>query len=77
MTSVFWLLQSLVGLNFNQEAVEADMRYSLVRVRENAESIAFYGGQTNEMAALTEVSCGHHLQQSVCACNSASLTLLL
>jgi len=26
-------MQSLVGLNFNQEAVEADMRYSLVRVR--------------------------------------------
>eukprot|EP00775_Hariotina_reticulata_P004789 gene4789-5039_t len=46
--------KSLVGLNFNQEAVEADMRYSLVRVRENAESIAFYGGQTNEMAALLE-----------------------
>jgi hypothetical protein len=49
------LLQSLVGLNFNQEAVEADMRYGLVRVRENAESIAFYGGQNNEMAALMQV----------------------
>jgi ABC-type uncharacterized transport system fused permease/ATPase subunit len=48
-------LQSLVGLNFNQEAVEADMRYGLVRVRENVESIAFYGGQNNEMAALMEV----------------------
>jgi ABC-type uncharacterized transport system fused permease/ATPase subunit len=45
-----------VGLNFNQEAVEADMRYGLVRVRENAESIAFYGGQSNEMAALKQVS---------------------
>jgi ABC-type uncharacterized transport system fused permease/ATPase subunit len=51
---VSWL-QSLVGLNFNQEAVEADMRYGLVRVRENAESIAFYGGQSNEMAALKQV----------------------
>jgi len=50
------VLQSLVGLNFNQEAVEADMRYGLVRVRENAESIAFYGGQANEMATLKEVS---------------------
>lgn len=49
------LAQSLVGLNFNQEAVEADMRYGLVRVRENAESIAFYGGQANEMMALKEV----------------------
>ncbi|KAF8071082.1 ABCC2 [Scenedesmus sp. PABB004] len=46
--------RSLVGLNFNQEAVEADMRYGLVRVRENAESIAFYGGQANEMAALMQ-----------------------
>ncbi|WIA11843.1 hypothetical protein OEZ85_011930 [Tetradesmus obliquus] len=46
--------KSLVGLNFNQEAVEADMRYGLVRVRENAESIAFYGGQNNEMAALMQ-----------------------
>jgi ABC-type uncharacterized transport system fused permease/ATPase subunit len=51
-----------VGLNFNQEAVEADMRYGLVRVRENAESIAFYGGQANEMAALKEVRTG----QAVC-----------
>jgi ABC-type uncharacterized transport system fused permease/ATPase subunit len=51
-------LQSLVGLNFNQEAVEANMRYGLVRVRENAESIAFYGGQANEMMALKEVSRG-------------------
>lgn len=50
------VLQSLVGLNFNQEAVEANMRYGLVRVRENAESIAFYGGQANEMMALKEVS---------------------
>lgn len=32
------------------------MRYGLVRVRENAESIAFYGGQANEMMALKEVS---------------------
>ena len=31
----------LVGLNFAQEAAEADLRYGLVRVRENAESIAF------------------------------------
>lgn len=52
---LFLCLQSLVGLNFNQEAVEADLRYGLVRVRENAESIAFYGGQSNEMAALMQV----------------------
>lgn len=47
--------QNLVALNFNQEAREADLRYGLVRVRENAESIAFYGGESSEMKALMEV----------------------
>jgi len=32
----------LVGLNFMQEAREADFRFALVRLRENAESVAFY-----------------------------------
>jgi hypothetical protein len=69
VTVVVLCLQSLVGLNFNQEAVEADMRYGLVRVRENAESIAFYGGQANEMAALKEVSVG-----AGCVCWDGSST---
>lgn len=43
----------LVGLNFAQEAREADFRYALVRVRENAESVAFYGGERAERAALS------------------------
>ncbi|PRW39262.1 ABC transporter D family member chloroplastic isoform A [Chlorella sorokiniana] len=42
----------LVGLNFQQEAQEANFRYGLVRVRENAESIAFYGGEDNEARLL-------------------------
>jgi ABC-type uncharacterized transport system fused permease/ATPase subunit len=42
----------LVGLNFAQEAAEANFRYGLVRVRENAESIAFYGGEGNEAKLL-------------------------
>ncbi|KAI7843346.1 hypothetical protein COHA_003043 [Chlorella ohadii] len=42
----------LVGLNFQQEAQEANFRYGLVRVRENAESIAFYGGEDNERRLL-------------------------
>lgn len=49
--SVF-LGRGLVGLNFLQEKKEADFRYGLVRVRENAESIAFYGGEENEMQLL-------------------------
>ncbi|KAL4440466.1 hypothetical protein ABPG75_003467 [Micractinium tetrahymenae] len=44
--------QPLVGLNFQQEAQEANFRYGLVRVRENAESIAFYGGEDNEQRLL-------------------------
>ena len=44
-----------MGLNFAQEAREADLRYGLVRVRENAESIAFYGGEAAEQRALTQV----------------------
>jgi len=42
----------LVGLNFQQEKREADFRYGLVRVRENAESVAFYGGEGNEFEAI-------------------------
>lgn len=38
----------LVKLNFFQLRREADFRFSLVRVRENAESIAFYRGETQE-----------------------------
>lgn len=44
--------QGLVTLNFLQEKKEADFRFGLVRVRENAESIAFYGGEENEMQLL-------------------------
>jgi vitamin B12/bleomycin/antimicrobial peptide transport system ATP-binding/permease protein len=38
----------LVGLNFNQQRYEADFRYSLVRLRENTESVAFYRGEPRE-----------------------------
>src|SRR5262249_27125725 len=34
--------QPLVGLNFNRQRFEADFRFSLVRLRENAESVALY-----------------------------------
>lgn len=38
----------LIGLNFNQQRYEADFRYSLVRLRENTESVAFYRGEDRE-----------------------------
>lgn len=44
----------LVGLNFLQQRYEADLRFGLVRIRENAESVALYGGEREEAARLTD-----------------------
>nr|AZL94158.1 ATP-binding cassette sub-family D [Cardiosporidium cionae] len=41
--------QKLISLSFLQRRTEADFRYSLVRVRENFESVAFYGGEQLEL----------------------------
>lgn len=41
-------------VNFLQEKKEADFRYGLVNIRANAESIAFYGGEENEMQLLLQ-----------------------
>jgi putative ATP-binding cassette transporter len=38
----------LIRLNNRQQAVEADFRFSLVRLREEAEGIALYGGEAQE-----------------------------
>ncbi|NWD75697.1 ABC transporter ATP-binding protein/permease [Pseudomonas gingeri] len=43
----------LIPLNNQQQRFEADMRFSLVRVRENAESIALYNGEPNEKERLS------------------------
>ena len=45
----------LVALNFAQLQREANFRFNLVRLRENAESIAFYGGDAREMSTLRRV----------------------
>ena len=44
----FVIGRRLVGLHYNKYQKEADFRYSLVRVRDNAESIAFYRGEKRE-----------------------------
>ncbi|QOV23511.1 ABC transporter ATP-binding protein/permease [Anabaenopsis elenkinii] len=49
-----WLGQRLIGINFNQLKREADFRYGLVHVRDNAESIAFYQGEPEEILQLKQ-----------------------
>jgi vitamin B12/bleomycin/antimicrobial peptide transport system ATP-binding/permease protein len=44
----------LVKLNYLKLQKEADFRYALVRLRENAESIAFYGGEDLEGKGISE-----------------------
>ena len=41
--------RKLIGLNFDQQKFEADFRFSMMRVRENSESIAFYRGENAEL----------------------------
>jgi len=43
-----WVGSPLSRLLFDQQRFEADFRFSMVRLRENAESIAFYGGEERE-----------------------------
>lgn len=44
--------RKLITLNFNQLRREADFRYGLVHVRDNAEAIAFYQGEGQEVGQL-------------------------
>src|SRR5215831_15721857 len=44
-----WIGQPLIRLSFDQQRYEADFRFSMVRLRENAESVAFYGGEEREL----------------------------
>ena len=44
----------LTAVNYQQQRYEADFRFSLVRVRENAEQIAFYNGVKPEEAILQD-----------------------
>ncbi|MDN5842591.1 MAG: ABC transporter ATP-binding protein/permease [Alcaligenaceae bacterium] len=47
-----WIGRPLIRLNFLNEQFNADYRYALVRVREYAESIAFYAGERVEGSSL-------------------------
>jgi vitamin B12/bleomycin/antimicrobial peptide transport system ATP-binding/permease protein len=52
LTTVGIFGKKLVQLNFDQLKKEADFRFGLVRVRENAEAIAFYQGEARESTQL-------------------------
>lgn len=51
---VYHVGRPLIGLNFRQERFEADLRFSLVRMREHAEGIALYRGEPAERAHLEQ-----------------------
>ncbi len=46
--------RKLIGLNFDQQRYEADFRFNMMRVRENSESIAFYGGESPELVGFKD-----------------------
>ena len=46
--------RQLVPLNFEKQRVEANFRFALVRVRENTEGIALYGGEAGEKQTLLQ-----------------------
>ena len=46
--------KKLIRLNFDQQRYEADFRFSMMRVRENSESIAFYRGEMAETVGFKE-----------------------
>ena len=44
----------LAALNFKQQRFEANFRFALVRLRENVEGVALYGGEREEQGAISE-----------------------
>jgi vitamin B12/bleomycin/antimicrobial peptide transport system ATP-binding/permease protein len=49
-----WIGSPLVNLDFQQQRLEADFRFNLVRVRENSEQIALLHGEGAERQGLSE-----------------------
>jgi putative ATP-binding cassette transporter len=49
---VAWIGKPLVQQNFNQQRYEADFRFGLIRIRENAEAVALYRGEPQERSQL-------------------------
>ena len=77
-TLTFILGKPLVRLNFRQQRYEADFRFSLIRVRENGESIALYHGQEQEGKYLRTSFAslvGNYIKLIVCTKRLGFLTL--
>jgi putative ATP-binding cassette transporter len=49
---VAWIGKPLVQQNFNQQKFEANFRFGLIRIRENAEAVALYRGEQEEQHEL-------------------------
>lgn len=49
-----WIGKPLIKLNFDNERFNGDYRYLLIRVKDNAESIAFYDGEKAEFDNLKQ-----------------------
>ena len=45
-----WIGRPLIGIGFEQQRFEANFRFALVRLRENAEGVALYRGEPGELA---------------------------
>jgi len=50
--------RSLIGINFDLQRYDAEFRFRMIRIRENAESVALYGGESDEQEHL-KASFGH------------------
>lgn len=77
-TLTFYLGRPLVKLNFRQQRYEADFRFSLIRVRENGESIALYHGEKEEGNYLRHSFAGlvaNYIKLIVCTKRLGFLTL--